>query len=100
MDSFWEGEKKPMINSLRTSLLEASHSLNIVQKEKRSDLSYRKHPKLIKLLSILRHSSPQRLTSDAEQPLSGCIGEILQLRLSRPKEVALGSNDSSPNLRF
>ena len=96
-------DNKPRINLLRSALLEISHSnecRNIIQNNKASDKSCRKHPKLVKLLDILRQVSPQRLVSDSEQPLSGSIAEILQHRLASPKKVSSQSCDASPNIQF
>lgn len=104
MDNFIEGKgNSTRIDSVTPNLISTYQPCDILACKPGSKETSKlciKHPKLVKILDVMRQTSPQRLARDKEQPVSGCIQEILQRRLDKRVGCVSASSDSSPNQAF
>lgn len=104
MDKLREGkDNNSKLDSVRSSLIGTHQPIDFSASTSNSKETSKfciKHPKLVKILNTMRQISPQRLARDKEQPVSGCIQEILQRRLDKRVAYAPASSDSSPNRAF
>ena len=58
------------------------------------------HPKVFKAMSAIRPLSPQRIISDLEQPLTGCLSEIRARNLLKREAGKYGEISESRSFEF
>ena len=58
------------------------------------------HPKVIRAISAIRPLSPQRIISDLEQPLTGCLSEIRARNLLKREACKDGEIPESRSFEF